>query len=377
MRLAALSLSLACSLALLTTAVAAQAPTVTVHERVIADLGTTGLDYTEPALAMTRRRQFGAAVPLSAPIGVDRPVHALIGTNQSGSWMRTVLTTPLPPPAVSFPGADLSIAVVDASADEFVLFGLGNPFNNGTIRYRTWSPVNGFSPDWVIAFQAPPNLFTDKPWVLRRAAGDFLLFWWAEGTYRYLRTNDGNNWRAPGGGFLPFMDVATTPPDEPVTTAFCCHPSTSQDGRVFLSHVNAPTGPPPSGANGFVRILMGHDPEGNTSGSLSFQYMRSGEGALIQFQPRHPGGADLPVACPAGYVTSRMVPTIACDPSDPGRAYIVYHDVAADDASDVNVYLARLTRTPLATPEQWNISIGTVVSESTSLFGVRGDQFCP
>ncbi len=347
-----------------------------IHERVIADLGPAGLDYNEPALAMTRRKQLGAAqCSQSAPF-LDRPVRAMLGTNQSGSWTAQPLLSSAPP---NYAGVDVAVAVIDPAADAFVLFAMNSPFGSGgSIRYRTWTASTGFSLDWVVAYDAVVSgVGNDKPWVIRRAPGDFLLFLWTGGEYRYLRTNDGGDWRAPGGGLLPAWTVGTTAPDPPVTAWFCCHPSVAQDGRVFLAHVTAQTGPPPGGMNGKVRVLLGHDPEGDTQGELTFESMNGAEGGPLEFEPRVSGNLDLPVLCPNGGVKSSMVPTIACDPTDSGRAYIVYHDIAPDDPSDVNVYLARLTRLFTEGPEAWTMTLSTVVAEPPSVLGVRGDQFCP
>lgn len=312
---------------------------VTIHDRVIADLGLPGFDIQEPALGVSRSRRLGAAQKPSA----GGPMRAVLATSQSSSWTAQEVL----PPGPAFHAVDASIALVDGPEQKFVLFGLNGAFSSGgKIRYSTWTPASSFT-HWRTAYAGTQNncgpsavVIQDKPWVLRRAQDDFFMFFWAGCRFRYLRTSDGMNWGdVDTGNPDPIYDVPTAAPEEPVLASFCCHPSAAADGSVFLAHATGTYG-----MGGKIRVLIGVDPEGDGAGALTFTYAKQIGGEPAEISPRFSQGSLLPVPNPAGQYKSATVPTIACDPSDPDWAHIVYHDVAEDDPMDVNVYIASLHR---------------------------------
>jgi len=118
-----LSLSLSLSLLSLTPVARGQVPVVTIHDRVIADLGLPGFDIQEPALGVSRSRRLGAAQKPSA----GGPMRAVLATSQSSSWTAQEVL----PPGPAFHAVDASIALVDGPEQKFVLFGLNGAFSSG------------------------------------------------------------------------------------------------------------------------------------------------------------------------------------------------------------------------------------------------------
>ncbi len=294
------------------------------------------------------------------------PTRSARGNNQSANWTAADIA--------SYGGLDSSIAVADATVGsvKFVMFAMNNP-GGGHIRYALYQPDAAIPfTEWTVAFDAGgTTLGNDKPWVIRRTAQDFFLFWFNGGPtgYSYLRTSDGTNWGGPGN-YLERYSVRPTPGDPPYPGTFCCQPAVSADGRIHLAHSLdlMSTG-------GTIRVLVGNHPEGDNSGPLDFEYLLNSSGTPLEIPLRTWANDYLPVPDVSGLLKSARVPYLVCDPTSQDRAYIFFHDVAADDPDDVNVYCARLTGSAGA----WSAAVDLIREDAvqTEPPFARADQFTP
>jgi hypothetical protein len=362
-------LALAC---LLTPNARAQEPTVVIHDRTVADVGPPTGEVFEPALAMTRAIRLEASTCFNPN---SLPMRHAYGSNQSSSWLAG---------SYSMNGrADPTIAVIDSTpnANRFVVFSLLLPhMGSPALGYSVYTP--GGSPefsDWKTAYVGTPD-DVDKPWVIRRSANDFFVFFYRGAFgFSYLRTADGANW---GDLSTPLSryDVATDIPGQ-VTATFCCQPSVGADGNVYVAHATGIYG----AENGKIRILKGTDPEGDNSGPLSFVYLKTAGGSPAEVAPRHPQNSDLPVPTANGFdLGSRTVPYLVSDPtsSDPtssDRHFVVYQDSANGNTGNMNVYLARFVRAG----GSWTATTSTVHDDPDDDPNLPGcgascpDQFIP
>lgn len=335
-----------------------------VNDLNVADWGPTGGDVQEAALAMTRAYRCSA---FQSKVGSGNgPARAARGNNQSANWTASDIG--------SYGGIDASVAVANATMGsvKFVIFAMNNP-GGGQIRYATYQPDAAvtFTP-WTTAFDSVgTGIGNDKPWVIRRTPQDFFMFWFAGGSsgYSYLRTSDGTNWGSPGNE-LERYSVRPTPSQPPFPGTFCCQPSVGADGRVYLAHSLDLTL-----TGGTFRVLVGEDPEGDASGPLHFEYLLNSSGTPLEIPLRTWAGDYLPVPDVNGQQKCARVPYLVCDPTSADRAYIFFHEVAADDPDDVNVYCARLIRIS----GSWSASVDLIREEAVQPEPpfARADQFTP
>lgn len=314
--------------------------------------GPIGGDVYETAVAVTRWHRLAGCISTS-PLRL----RASWAANQSSTW------TPIDPWSgpTEFIADDPSIAPLSgsASSSSFVLFGR----TLTSLKYSVFDTATGFGP---VEMAVSDNYGTDKPWVVRRAQSDWLVFWWDQddGVYKYLRSSTGAHW---GEAATPSATPISVEADSPIPAFFCCQPCVGPDGDIYLAYA---TGNFDSG--GKIRVLVGTE----VFGSLVWNHLRTSNGEIVELLVRHGQGTPLPVPCTPGVnFFSKTVPQIAADPVVSGRIYIAYHDHAADDADDMNIYLQKLTKSGSA----WNALVVPVrVNDDAELPGaVRNDQFAP
>jgi len=356
---------------------APQTPTlqVRISDRVVADLGDPAGDFNEPDVCVSREHRIAAAQWSTAP-GPQLNARFAYGTNQSGGWTSGPLT--------GFSAFDVSIALADNTpgANKFVIAGISGV--TGVIGYRIYDPTASqqFGP-WVIAVTATGGEFVDKPWVIRRTQNDFFLFYFRGGTrgYRYLRTAVGTNWLSPdtNSALVPHNVMDASCVDIP--GQFCCQPAVGGDGNIWLAYATNEFGPPLAGT---IRILVGTEqsPEapGTCGGALKFEPLRKFNGDEAEVAPRLSQNLPWQAGNVFGGLIAKPVPYLACDPTDPSIAYVFYTDIAEDDPSDLNAYVARFIK--VTDPADNNVSRWVtdqrvIHDEHTSPFGVRSDQFQP
>jgi hypothetical protein len=129
-------------------------------------------------------------------------------------------------------------------------------------------------------------------------------------------------------------------------------------------------------------VLRGTDPEGDNEGEIYFDALSDSSGNAAEYAPRHSQGTLLPIPVPNpdsfGF-EARTVPYLVSDPSSlvgesqvAGRHFVCFHDSAPNDNGDMNVYLLRFERLPLA--DYWAVTCVQVNDEPP---GSTADQFTP
>jgi len=344
---------------------------VAIHDRSIADLGPADGDVQETSLAMTRANRI--AVAQHANLG--GPFRYARGSNQHATW------TPGAIEGISL--QDPTVCVVDGTQGQnrFAIFGITTTItSSNALWYSIYAPetVPLFT-TWRQAYAPPTGQGkVDKPWVIERAPGDYLVFFFRGGMsgYSYLRTSNGEDW-GDAADPLQRYDVAETIGGPPVPGTFCCQPAVGSEGAVYLAYATDLYGP--SGGNGKVQVLRGVDPDGNNYGPLVFTHLLGDSGQPISFSPNHSQNSALPVPVAELEPVCKSLPYLLCDPSDSpnavNRLYVLYHDTPAPGSSDVDAMIARFTRNPLT--DRWSVVTNEIVNDQLSPEGEPADQFLP